>query len=118
VVPEVAAQLEAGEVRVLAVMAEQRLASFPEIPTLKESGVDWVAVGWRGLAIPRETPSIIAESLLARCRAVVESPEFQMQMKKLGFDITIRDTHDFAAYLGTQEAIWKPVIEAAGQAKS
>jgi len=113
-VPEVAAQLEGGQIRILAVMADQRLADFPELPTAKEQGVDWVAVGWRGLALPKGTPPAIVATLQEHCDKIAHSDEFKGFMSKNGFGIEIRMTDEFTSFLAAQDAQWKGVVEAAG----
>jgi len=116
-VPEAAAQIEAGELRVLAVMSDERLEDYPDYPTVRESGIEWTAVGWRGLALPKGTPAEIVSDLQAKVSTIVESAEFKGFMKKNGFDVTIRESAEFAEFLKTQDAQWKGVIEAAGYAK-
>jgi tripartite-type tricarboxylate transporter receptor subunit TctC len=116
-VPEAANQIEAGELRVLAVMSPQRLAKYPDVPTVKEQGIDWEAVGWRGLAVPKGTPDDVAERLNAACRKIAESEAYQKFMDDRGFEIQIRGAEEFAAFLAEQDRQWQPVIEAAGYAK-
>ena len=55
-ISEVVGFLKAGEVRVLAVMTDERIPGFEEIPTAKEQGIDVVAVNWRGLYVPKGIP--------------------------------------------------------------
>ena len=114
---EAAAQLESGELRALAVMSDERLESFPDIPTVKESGVEWVAVGWRGLMLPKDTPEEIVQTLADACGKIAASDAYKEFMGKNGFGITIRGPRDFEAFLAEQDAQWKTVIEAAGMAK-
>lgn len=116
-VPEAMPQIEAGELRLLTVMDEQRHPDFPEIPTLKEEGFDWSAVGWRGLAVPKETPPQIVEKLLKQCQEIAASSEFKEFMDSNGFAIVIREPAEFEEFLDQQEALWTPVIELAGYAK-
>jgi tripartite-type tricarboxylate transporter receptor subunit TctC len=115
-VPEAATQIEAGQLRVLAVMAPERLQDFPSVPTVQEAGIDWDAVGWRGLVVPKGTPSEITDLIAASCSKIVETPEFKDFMRKNGFAIALRGPDQFAQFLRAQEAHWKPVIEAAGYA--
>jgi len=117
-VPEAAQQIAAGQLRVLAVMSEQRLEKFPDIPTVKESGVDWTAVGWRGLALPNKTPAHIVAKLSAACQRIVESPHYREYMNKEGFGITIRHTEEFEAFLKDQDAQWGPVVASFIKSKS
>lgn len=115
-VPEVK-QTSAENLRVLAVMSQERLQQFPDIPTAREQGVDWVAVGWRGLAVPKDTPDEVVERLYKACRKIADSDEYREFMNKPGYTIEIRDPKQFAAFLEQQDALWKPVVEAAGYAK-
>lgn len=113
-VPEVASQLENGQVRVLAVMADQRMEGYPDLLTAREQGTDWVAVGWRGLALPIGTPPEIVKLLAARCEKIAASDEYREFMRKNGFGIEIRMTDDFTDFLQEQDRQWKSVVEAAG----
>ena len=109
-VPEAAQQIADGQLRVLAVMSDERLTKYPDIPTVKESGTNWSAVGWRGLALPNDTPDEIVAVLSAACRKIVESKQYKEYMEKEGFGITIRHTDDFASFLKEQDAQWGPVV--------
>lgn len=113
-VPEAATQLEAGELRVLAVFSEERLPEFPEMPTAKEQGLDWVGMGWRGLALPKDTPPEIARRLEKELSAIVRSEDYRDFMKKNGFGIAIKGPEEFESFLEKQEDQWKEVLEAAG----
>jgi tripartite-type tricarboxylate transporter receptor subunit TctC len=117
-VPEAAVQVDAGQLRVLAVMSEDRLPDYPDVPTALESGHDWVAVAWRGLALPRNTPAPVVELLKEKCLAIANSPEYQDFMAKFHFGIKIRATEEFKEFLRQQDEQWKTVIESAGYAKS
>lgn len=116
-VPEVASQLENEQVRVLAVMAEQRMAEYPDLQTAKEQGTDWVAVGWRGLALPKGTPSDIVTLLADRCAKIAASDDYRDFMQTNGFGIKIRTTSEFTDFLQEQDEQWKSVVEAAGYDK-
>ncbi|MCB9938429.1 MAG: tripartite tricarboxylate transporter TctB family protein [Planctomycetaceae bacterium] len=116
-VPEVASQLENNQIRVLAVMAEERMSDYPELLTAKEQGTDWVAVGWRGLALPNGTPREIVDLLAERCAKIAASDDYREFMQKNGFGIAIRTKSDFTNFLREQDEQWKSVVEAAGYDK-
>ena len=103
--------------RPLAVSTRERLPAFPEVPTAKEQGIDWEAVGWRGLALPKDTPDDVAARLSAACEKIAKSDEYKQFMEKTGYTIEIRSAAEFAAFLAQQDEQWKPVIEAANYAK-
>ena len=54
--PEARAQLRAGQVRCLGVMADSRVPAYGDVPTLREQGTDWSMGGWRGVGVPSGTP--------------------------------------------------------------
>ena len=116
-VPEVAPQLKSGQVRVLAVMADERMSDFPDLRTAREQGTDWVAVGWRGLALPKGTPPEIVKLLADRCDKIAASDDYKQFMQKNGFGIKIRTTTEFTEFLQEQDEQWKSVVEAAGYDK-
>lgn len=116
-VPEAIAQIEAGQLRALAVMSAERLTEYPDIPTVRESGVDWEAVGWRGLVAPKDTPPAVLATLKDACARIMESAEYQDFMRKNGFAIEVRIGEEFAAFLAAQDAQWQQVISSAGYAK-
>lgn len=114
--PEAQSQLEAGQLRVLCVMAAQRLPDYPQVPTAKEGGIDWEAVGWRGLLLPKRTPKDVRNLLDERLTRVLESDAYQEFMAKNRFGITISHGDEFTAFLDEQERRWGEVIESAGYA--
>ena len=101
----------------LAVMSEERHPDFPDVPTTKESGVDWIAVAWRGLALPKETPPEVVDAIYDRCQWIAQSDEYKEFMRKNGFAITVRAKEEFTQFLAEQDEQWNRVIESAGYAK-
>jgi tripartite-type tricarboxylate transporter receptor subunit TctC len=112
--PEAASQVDAGQLRVLGVMAAQRVPSYPQVPTAREDGLDFEAVGWRGLLLPKGTPEDVRQRLTAAIRKVLEAPEFGNYMAQNGFAIQIREGGEFERFLAAQEERWRTVIDAAG----
>lgn len=80
----VASAAEAGQVRVLAVMGEERDPDIPDVPTFKELGHDVVWGGMRVLAVPADTPQDIQAKLTAAFKAAFDNPEFQKKAKDVG----------------------------------
>lgn len=96
---EVAPLMQAGQVRVLAVMAEERLSSFPDVPTLKELGVDWHIGGWVGVAAPSGLPAPIAAKLDSAIQVAFNDPDYIQAMDKSGFYRQPLDTKAFGPFL-------------------
>jgi tripartite-type tricarboxylate transporter receptor subunit TctC len=82
---EVAALVHGGKLRILAVSDEKRDAIFPEVPTFREAGVDFVFGTWRCLAAPKNTPKEIIARLEQSTHKAVKDPKFVDFMVKNGF---------------------------------
>ncbi|NLJ81001.1 MAG: tripartite tricarboxylate transporter substrate binding protein [Firmicutes bacterium] len=111
---EAANQVESGDLRVLAVMSDQRLPGFPDVPTLKEQGIDWSAGTWRGFGVPRGTPAEIVEVLEAALTKVAKSEEFADFMGKTGFGVYLRSSEEFMEYMREQNDTWRDVLRVGG----
>ncbi len=115
--PEAASQLVSGQLRALAVMAPERVAGFDDVPTARELGIDWEAVGWRGLCLPKGTPQPVIERLVNECEAIVNSEAFKDFMTKNRFAPRAGGPDEFGRFLAKQDAQWKTVIDAVGMAR-
>lgn len=115
--PEAATLIEAGKVRPLAVMADQRDPKFPDVPTLKEKGVDWSCAAWRGIAAPKGTPPEIVAVLEKAIAKVHKSKEFLDFMKNRGYGVEWMDSAAFAEFLAKADKGNGEVMRAAGIAK-
>ena len=76
---EVWEQMRAGKVRALAITAPERLKDLPEVPTLKESGVDLVVSQFRGIAGPKDLPADVVSVLETGFKKVADSPEWKTE---------------------------------------
>ncbi len=94
--PEAQALLDAGRVRCLGVMADQRVEQYPDVPTFKEQGVDWTFSAWRGICLPKGCPAEVRTRLTAALENVARSDEFREYMGSSGFDVTWQAADQFA----------------------
>ena len=97
--PEARALLEAGRIRSLGVMADERLTQFPSVPTLKEQGVDFSLGTIRGLAVPKDVPADRIRTLADAVRRVVHSSEYRTSLAQAGFTPAYEDPAQFTATL-------------------
>ena len=111
---EAASQVESGDLRVLAVMSDERLPGFPDIPTLREQGIQWSAGTWRGFGVPRGTPADIVDILEAALAKVATSEDFQNFMAQTGFGIYVRGSEEFREYMREQNDTWREVLLVGG----
>jgi tripartite-type tricarboxylate transporter receptor subunit TctC len=81
-IQEIRAQLEAGRVKLLGVLTEQRLADFPTLGTARDQGIDLVVTKFRGLAGPKGMPDEIATLWEQALGTVLASPAYREQFAK------------------------------------
>jgi len=72
--------VKAGKLRVLASWGDKRLASFPDVPTLAESGYDAVFFQWSGIFAPAGTPESVVSKLREAARAAATDAKFVAAM--------------------------------------
>lgn len=76
-VSSITGHLNSGALRLIAVYAEKRHPSFPQVPTLREAGVPVVQASFGGVLAPARTPDAAVARLEASCRAAVASSRYQ-----------------------------------------
>lgn len=96
---EIVGFLQAGEVRALAVLTEERVPGFEDIPTAKEQGFDVVAVNWRGLYVPKGVSDETFNAWGAKLQAVADSAEWQEAMAANGLAPFTKVGGDFQSWV-------------------
>jgi tripartite-type tricarboxylate transporter receptor subunit TctC len=102
--PEGKPLLDAGKVRCLGVMALDRLAAFPDVPTFREQGVDWSIGAWRGIGAPRGTPRGVIDRLVDVLGKVAASEAFLAPLRAAGHGTAAEKPPEFARTLATTDA--------------
>ncbi|MEJ2057002.1 MAG: tripartite tricarboxylate transporter substrate-binding protein [Desulfofustis sp.] len=96
---EVVGFLKSGDIRVLAVLTEERVPGFEDIPTAKEQGIDVVAVNWRGLYIPKGVSDETFNKWAERLQKVADSEEWKKIMADNGLAPFTKVGNDFQNYI-------------------
>lgn len=99
---EVASQVQAGKLRPLATMGEDRIDILPNTPTLKEEGINWTSGAWRGLVVPKGTPKKRVQKLNTCFKKAYDSKKFQQFMKKNGFGMVYKPADEFNQYMNQE----------------
>ncbi|RMF83441.1 MAG: tripartite tricarboxylate transporter substrate binding protein, partial [Nitrospinota bacterium] len=108
--------IEGGKARSLAVMSDKRLKALPDVPTLKELGIDFSIGGWAGIAAPRGTPEEVLQVLYDAVTKAVNSPEFTQFIENSGFGADFRVGSAFHDFLALQDTVNGQLLRAAGLA--
>jgi tripartite-type tricarboxylate transporter receptor subunit TctC len=113
--PPAASQIKAGTIRGLAVTAEKRDPTMPDIPTMAEAGFPGqIGETPVGLLAPAGTPKEIVDSLHRKVVQILAQADTKQKLAQIGFS-PIGDTPaEFAAFLKAEHAKWAKVITEAG----
>jgi putative tricarboxylic transport membrane protein len=105
-VGEFEGQIEAGELRLLAVSGDERLTNdaVKDAPTLQESGVDLTFTNWRGVLAPPGISEERRQQLIALLEEMHDSPEWQQALEDNGWIDAFRTGDEFTAFLEEQDA--------------
>ena len=111
---EVMPNVKAGKLNVLGVTSDKRVAYWPEVPTLKESGFrDYEAYAWFGVTAPAATPRDIVAKLNADIVAVLKSPDVSERLTTQGTDVAATSVEEFGRFLSAEHARWSAAVKAA-----
>jgi tripartite-type tricarboxylate transporter receptor subunit TctC len=113
--PPAAPQIKAGTIRALAVTAEKRDPTMPDIPTMAEAGFPGqIGETPVGLLAPAGTPKAVIDLLHRKVVQILALPDTRQRLAAVGFS-PIGDTPaEFAAFLKSEHAKWAKVISDAG----
>lgn len=114
VVSETSELHRSGKVRIIAVTGSSRDPQVPEVPTLKESGVDMEATAWFAMYGPAGIPKEMAARLERAVMAAVKKPAMQERMLKLGYEAIGSTSAELAAAQKADLARWEKPIKATG----
>lgn len=111
---EVASQVKAGELKMLGVVSDERSQTFPDVPTLKESGYDVAVETWRGLAVPKGTPEDVVNTLTENFEKAVNEESFKQFMEDAGLTMAILNGEEFGKVLDRDNQMFADLIEDLG----
>jgi tripartite-type tricarboxylate transporter receptor subunit TctC len=106
--------VKSGKLKPLAVAGPKRSHLLPDVPTLKEAGVDGVDVQqWYGFFAPAKTPKPIVEKLNKVLNQVLADKEIAKRIEDHGADVESSTPEQLAALVKSELAKWKVVVQKA-----
>jgi tripartite-type tricarboxylate transporter receptor subunit TctC len=100
-------------VKILAVSTARRSPYLPDVPTLKESGIDVEADAWNGLIAPGGTPKTIIDKINTDVVAIIREPAVRDKLAAQLMEPAGSTPEEFRARIDGEIARWAPVIKAA-----
>jgi tripartite-type tricarboxylate transporter receptor subunit TctC len=106
--------IQAGKVRAIAVTSANHALSFPDLPTVAESGVPgYEVISWNGMLAPAGTPPEIIRRLNAEYNKIVSDPEMRKRMIANGYEPVGGTPERFGEHIHAEIVKWGPVVKRA-----
>jgi tripartite-type tricarboxylate transporter receptor subunit TctC len=105
--------IESGKVRALAVTSARRLPSMPTVPTVAETIPGYEVTSWQAIFAPAGTPKAIVERLHSEIARILNEPDMQDRLAKLGMQPADLSIPQIAAFQKAEVTKWAQVIKAA-----
>jgi tripartite-type tricarboxylate transporter receptor subunit TctC len=114
-VPATIPLIRAGKIRPLAVMAPERVALLPDVPTTAEAGMpNLVMITWYGLFVPSGVNPEIIERLNSEVVKALNAPDVRGKLSQVGLDVVTSTPAEAAAFVRAEMERWARVIKEAG----
>ena len=108
--PEGIEHVKAGKLKIIALFAEKRFELFPDVPTVKEQGVDFVMGQWRGLAAPKGTPPDVIKKLHDVFKKGMEDPVFIKNAKDMVVNLSYFGPEAFGKLMAHDDEFYGKLV--------
>ena len=106
-----------GKMRPLVIATEKRHPAFPDVPTFRELGFNWVDGAYRGIAVPKATPAAIQKQLSDIMFALNQDPGMRTQLTDGGYDVIDITLEKMPAFMAEKSRAYIEDAKAAGLLK-
>ena len=113
-IPAISAHVKSGRLRPLATTGPKRAELMPDVPTMKESGIDMDVVVWYGVLAPSATPREIVLRLADAIAKAANSPDIRTKLIEQGAEPMGNTPEEFSRLLKQEVATWAAVVRASG----
>ena len=97
--PPLLSNIQAGKLRPIFIAGDKRLAALPDVPTMREQGLDMVVGSWQGIYVPKGTAAPVVKKLFDVAHETMKHPEVMKRMADSGVSIVTRiSREDFAKF--------------------
>ena len=105
--------IKSGQIRPLAIAGRQRVALLPNVPTLKEQGVDAEAMNWWGISAPAGVPIDLLDKLHVECNQILAETEIKNRFIAEGAEVMPISRKEFDRFVSDETLKWAKVAKSA-----
>jgi len=110
--PPAVSQIKGGNLKALAVTGDKRVKSLPDVPTLKEQGIDVVVTSWQGLFAPAKTPDAILDKIEKATKEAMKNPKWEEALARDGLELPPERTRaEFTKFVADEHAFWGKTLK-------
>jgi tripartite-type tricarboxylate transporter receptor subunit TctC len=110
--PPAVSQIKGGNLKALAVTGNKRVKSLPDVPTLKEQGIDVVVTSWQGLFAPAKTPADILDKIEKAAKEGMKNPKWDEALARDGLEQPPERTRaEFAKFVADEHTFWGKTLK-------
>lgn len=103
--------IAAGQLRAIAVTSAKRLVLFPDVPTAREQGLDYVHGSWFGILAPARTPDPVIRRLYDVIKDTMAQPDVQKPIRDAGNEVWVTSPEEFARFIARETKVWAAVLK-------
>ncbi|WP_354683462.1 tripartite tricarboxylate transporter substrate binding protein [Cupriavidus necator] len=106
--------VKSGKLRALAITSRERIALYPDVPTLNESGLKgYENVSWGGLVFPKGTPQPIVDKVGTALEKVLKSDSLRQDLSNANAVAATGNRDDFIRFIASEQKKWADLVETA-----
>jgi tripartite-type tricarboxylate transporter receptor subunit TctC len=109
--PEGISHVQAGKLKIVALFSEQRLEMFPDVPTVKEQGIDFAMGMWRGLIAPKGTPPDVIKKLHDAFRQGMDDPILRKNAKDMAVNLHYLGPEAYGRLMATDDEFYGKLVK-------
>ena len=110
--PPAVSQIKGGNLKALAVTGNKRVKSLPDVPTLKEQGIDVVVTSWQGLFAPAKTPADTLDKIEKATKEAMKNPKWEEALSRDGLEMPPERTRaEFTKFVADEHAFWGTTLK-------
>ena len=106
--------VDSGEMKLLNNFSEERTEAYPDVPTAKESGYDFVGTSIRGFLAPKDTPQEVLDILEDAFMQAIESDEYKEFLTNMNSGYMALTADEYAAMMAEEDAFYADLFAASG----